>query len=1206
MADGNAEGAPGPADPRVLARPSPPPRAIANQIKRQSAHSRLASPSSSPSHLPGGGGNVRVAVRCRPFNAREKQLGSPCVLRMADKTTTIVNPVTGDEKTFTFDYSFWSHDPSSTDPPFASQQDVFDSVGADVLENAWRGYNVCLFAYGQTGSGKSYSMVGGGDAATEGIVPKACREIFARLRENPKQKAQVEVTMIEIYNERVRDLLDVATNANPFETTETAGLKVRTHPTVGSYVEGLTPCAVRDYAEVEALMARGANARTVAATNMNAGSSRAHTIVELRVRRWENDGSEVSSRISLVDLAGSERSDAAGSSGTRLKEGAAINKSLSALGNCIAALAERSSGKASSTKQIPYRDSTLTLLLKDSLGGNSRTVMIAALSPAAVNYEETLSTLRYADRARHIVSSAVVNRKKQNLVTDNPLFDDSVRPQSAIPWADKLAHTRDQMSVDIDAARREHVAREVASVRDAAGGIAASGASGISAELQRDLESVILLANEANVLCAEFDVGVHFEPTLVDAQSAALQIRAADKKSQSRRGGKSDESRAAASRDHALEVAADVTWNDTGRRSTWTKDALARRLDEWREVFAQWNEGELFTGEAAQAVEASALAEASREMRKLGTAELLTEPLAYLLDTETSYPAIVGPDGERRGTLEVSAVPCDRAGTPLRESDAVDDPAELVGKPLHFLVKIKRATGLPRTAAQAGFIDRPTTADVNERPGTGQVTATLRVRYHCAGLGAGWGAVHATPPVPVVAVNESRGSAMFRGFRSATGGAGGSGSTMGGASATLSYERPHACPTVTAAILAELEGGKIVFDVYLQQDGGAGAEAASASAAAAALGRRRRMAREIEPPSLVTGRNRAFDGGGDDDDDRAVGVLSEELCEGPGLGVGTGREGDEGSGSGESVLSSGEEEEDEEEEEYGEGEYTEGEYTEEEYRDDGEYSDGGTFYPYDEDPYRESFDDDAYADEGDDWRRHKGIINAAFRRMFRKLRKGTADSPKVTPAQSPEAANTKPSAVEERAAGSATEVEEGVRGVKLFDGDATVDTRSPADSVPASPREGSANGSGRASPSPSASSPSFVSPSRVMLSPLGKNRVEPTNVVDVRRNDREGRRKKEKKEKKDRERDRETRRQPRDFGDGGGGAAVAASATGADPRIYESTPEPIRQPAPRPAPTIFGGGHPALGGGTIPAKRDWYRELHAAEDTPEAERRDRA
>jgi hypothetical protein len=118
--------------------------------------------------------------------------------------------------------------------------------------------------------------------------------------------------MIEIYNERVKDLLDVATNANPFETSESAGLKVRTHPTAGSYVEGLTPCAVRDYAEVEKLMERGSNARTVAATNMNASSSRAHTIVELRVRRWEPDGSEVSSRISLVDLAGSERSGRGG------------------------------------------------------------------------------------------------------------------------------------------------------------------------------------------------------------------------------------------------------------------------------------------------------------------------------------------------------------------------------------------------------------------------------------------------------------------------------------------------------------------------------------------------------------------------------------------------------------------------------------------------------------------------------------------------------------------------------------------------------------------------------------------------------------------------------------------------------------------------------------------------------------------------------
>ena len=239
------------------------------------------------------------------------------------------------------------------------------------------------------------------------------------------------------------------------------------------------------------------------------------------------------------------------------------------------------------------------------------------------------------------------------------------------------------------------------------------------------------------------------------------------------------------------------------------------------------------------------------------------------------------------------------------------------------------------------------------------------------------------------------------------------------------------------------------------------------------------MAREIEPPSLVTGRNRSTVEAATTTTGRS-GCYPKSRRRGLGLGVGTGREGDEGdegSGSGESVPSSGEEEEEEEEEEYGEGEYTEGEYTEEEYRDDGEYSDGGTFYPHDEDPYRESFDDDAYVDEGDDRRRHKGIINAAFRRMFRKARKGTADSLRSPPCSPRRRQNTKPSAVEEDAAGSATD-RGGGAGVKLFDGDATVDTRSPADSVPASPREGSANASGRASPSPSASSPSFVSPRR--------------------------------------------------------------------------------------------------------------------------------
>ena len=267
-------------------------------------------------------------------------------------------------------------------------------MGSTCAPAAWNGYNVCLFAYGQTGSGKSYSMVGYG--AEEGMVPKACREIFTRLNAGNKGGrvagpldggAQVEVTMIEIYNERVKDLL-TPTAGNVSARGEGGGggggLKVRSHPVDGPYVEGLLPCAVRDYDEVARLMERGAQARTVAATAMNATSSRAHTIVELRVRRREADGTEVSSRMSLVDLAGSERSGTTGATGQRLKEGAAINKSLSALGNCIAALADRATGKGGgdgSKVMIPYRDSTLTLLLKESLGGNARTVGCRRFNP---------------------------------------------------------------------------------------------------------------------------------------------------------------------------------------------------------------------------------------------------------------------------------------------------------------------------------------------------------------------------------------------------------------------------------------------------------------------------------------------------------------------------------------------------------------------------------------------------------------------------------------------------------------------------------------------------------------------------------------------------------------------------------------------------------------------------------------------------------
>ena len=229
-------------------------------------------------------------------------------------------------------------------------------------------------------------------------------EIIAK---DPGTACTVEVSYLEIYNEKVRDLLNPSNKGN---------LKVREHPSTGPYVEDLSKLAVRSFNEIENLMDEGNKARTVAATNMNETSSRSHSVFTLLLTQKRHDqevkmSGERVAKISLVDLAGSERATSTGATGARLKEGAEINKSLSSLGRVIAALADMSSGKKKGGKgnTVPYRDSVLTWLLKDSLGGNSMTAMIAAISPADINYEETLSTLRYADSAKRIKNHAVVN-----------------------------------------------------------------------------------------------------------------------------------------------------------------------------------------------------------------------------------------------------------------------------------------------------------------------------------------------------------------------------------------------------------------------------------------------------------------------------------------------------------------------------------------------------------------------------------------------------------------------------------------------------------------------------------------------------------------------------------------------------------------------------------------------------------------------------
>ncbi|NXO09474.1 KI13B protein, partial [Oriolus oriolus] len=343
----------------------------------------------------------------------ELDLHTKCVVDV-DANKVILHPVNtnlskGDgsrthPKVFAYDHCFWSMD-ESVKEKYAGQDVVFKCLGENILQNAFEGYNACIFAYGQTGSGKSYTMMGTADQP--GLIPRLCSGLFERAQkeENEEQSFKVEVSYMEIYNEKVRDLLDPKGSRQ--------SLKVREHSVYGPYVDGLSKLAVASYKDIESLMSEGNKSRTVAATNMNEESSRSHAVFKIILTHTLYDvqsgtSGEKVGKLSLVDLAGSERATKTGAAGDRLKEGSNINKSLTTLGLVISALADQAAGK-NKNKFVPYRDSVLTWLLKDSLGGNSKTAMVATVSPAADNYDETLSTLRYADRAKNIVNHAVVN-----------------------------------------------------------------------------------------------------------------------------------------------------------------------------------------------------------------------------------------------------------------------------------------------------------------------------------------------------------------------------------------------------------------------------------------------------------------------------------------------------------------------------------------------------------------------------------------------------------------------------------------------------------------------------------------------------------------------------------------------------------------------------------------------------------------------------
>jgi hypothetical protein len=315
-----------------------------------------------------------------------------------------------EEKSFTFDNSFWSHD--KADEHYAHQEDVYNSLGEEFLDHNFEGYHTCIFAYGQTGSGKSYTMMGTPDQP--GLIPRTCEDLFQRIEaahnETPNISYNVRVSYFEVYNEHVRDLLvPVNPNQPPYY------LKIRESPTEGPYIKDLTDTPVKNISEIMRHMKMGDASRTTASTKMNDTSSRSHAVFTIMLKQIHHDmdtdeTTERMARIRLVDLAGSERAKATEATGARLREGSNINKSLTTLGRVIAALADPKQHRPGKRNKdvVPYRDSILTWLLKDSLGGNSKTAMIACIAPS--DYDETLSTLRYADQAKRIRTRAVVNQ----------------------------------------------------------------------------------------------------------------------------------------------------------------------------------------------------------------------------------------------------------------------------------------------------------------------------------------------------------------------------------------------------------------------------------------------------------------------------------------------------------------------------------------------------------------------------------------------------------------------------------------------------------------------------------------------------------------------------------------------------------------------------------------------------------------------------
>ncbi|KAJ6710848.1 KINESIN-LIKE PROTEIN KIN-12B [Salix koriyanagi] len=382
-----------------LKSPLPPRPPSSNPLKR-----KLIMENSPENSLSDSG--VKVIVRMRPLKKADEEEGETIVQKMSNNSLAI------NGQTFTFD---------SVADTGATQLDMFQLVGAPLVENCLAGFNSSVFAYGQTGSGKTFTMWGPANALSsenlsgdqQGLTPRVFQRLFDRINEeqikytDKQLKYQCRCSFLEIYNEQITDLLDPSQR----------NLQIREDMQTGVYVENLREEYVFTMKDVTQLLIKGLSNRRTGSTSINAESSRSHSVftcvVESRCKSMADGMSSLkTSRINLVDLAGSERQKLTGTAGERLKEAGNINRSLSQLGNLINILAEIS--QTGKQRHIPYRDSRLTFLLQESLGGNAKLAMMCAISPAQSCKSETFSTLRFAQRAKAIKNKAIVNEEVED------------------------------------------------------------------------------------------------------------------------------------------------------------------------------------------------------------------------------------------------------------------------------------------------------------------------------------------------------------------------------------------------------------------------------------------------------------------------------------------------------------------------------------------------------------------------------------------------------------------------------------------------------------------------------------------------------------------------------------------------------------------------------------------------------------------------